>query len=378
MRFKISLKAFLICSFCIALLITEAYLRRNEIYYFSEGAMSRNNIMVHHDYEPNAVFVRKPSRNDSFGPVVNRINSFGIRGPEIREKDSYRVLILGDSFVQADEVEFEDIFSERLNRHFKGKGQFISHGMASWAPTTEFSWIHNKGIKLDPDEIVLFLCANDFYRKEVYNTSDTAYQEQAIYEGSVPIGYRFSHKDGKENTPRDFLRKVFRKIRIARFLYNKTRILIANITYKKEDLIPLTNEIELFARNFSEWPPELKKSVDSCINVIADIQEYLDARGISFNVTLAPLGFEWENENIYGKKSYGWDEASIVRQAGLETYLKSEFKRLNIKYIDLFAGFKNAKKLDNETLLFNLTDCHWNSNGHEAVFRVLKEYYREL
>ena len=51
-------------------------------------------------------FIRYHSTNDTFYPTKNVINSFGIRGPELEEKNSYRVLMIGDSFLQADEVDF--------------------------------------------------------------------------------------------------------------------------------------------------------------------------------------------------------------------------------------------------------------------------------
>ena len=118
--------------------------------------------LTHHDILPNSKRVTKPNKHDTFEPVTSVYNSIGIRGPEIGPKNSPRVLFIGDSFIEADEVSFHKTFSELLNREFSEEIQFVAHGVSSWAPTTEFSWIHNKGIILKPDEICLFLVWNDF------------------------------------------------------------------------------------------------------------------------------------------------------------------------------------------------------------------------
>ena len=125
------------------------------------------NELTYKDYIPNSTFIRKPGRNDEFGEVINHINSIGIRGPELEKKKGFRVLNIGDSYVQAEELEFDKTFGEILNNEFKDSIEFISHGISSWAPTPMFSWILHKGLDLQPDEINLFLCINDFYRENI-------------------------------------------------------------------------------------------------------------------------------------------------------------------------------------------------------------------
>jgi len=136
--------------------------------------------LVHHASIPNSEFIRYPTPYDSFPPVRNQINSFGIRGPEIVEKKHPRVLFVGDSFLEADDVPFELVFGQRLNQYFEGSLEFLSHGIGGWSPTTEFSWIHHKGLKLDPDEVVIFLFINDFFRSEVDRMVDQTYRRQAV------------------------------------------------------------------------------------------------------------------------------------------------------------------------------------------------------
>ena len=48
-----------------------------------------------------------------------------MRGPVPGEKVGTRVLLLGDSFVQADEVNLALTFGQLLNRHFAPQIEFV-------------------------------------------------------------------------------------------------------------------------------------------------------------------------------------------------------------------------------------------------------------
>jgi len=122
----------------------------------SPGIKISNELTHHANITNHKRSIINPGQHDTFDPVVFETNSIGIRGPEIGTKTIPRIIFVGDSFLEADEVSFDKTFSELLNNEFEGEIQFITHGVSSWAPTAEFSWIHNKGMILDPDEIYSF------------------------------------------------------------------------------------------------------------------------------------------------------------------------------------------------------------------------------
>lgn len=139
--------------YALFLLAIEAGLRQwwsDDIPVASDGYVVADTL-VHHDYRPNISFVTKPYSGDTFPPAHNQINALGMRGPLPATKKARRILLLGDSFVQADEVYFAQTFGQQLNAHFAPHLDFVSHGMVSWSPTPEFSWLHHKGVALAPD-----------------------------------------------------------------------------------------------------------------------------------------------------------------------------------------------------------------------------------
>ena len=343
-----------------------------------------DNELTHHDATPNSQFVTNPSPPDGFAPALNEINSYGIRGPELRPKAARRrVLLVGDSFVQADEVQFEDTFGEQLNRLLGDQVEFVAHGVSSWAPTTEFSWIHHKGMALRPDEVVLFICNNDFYPWATYPRSDEAYRAQAVWEEFVPVRYvgveerraldaPIRHRLGRS------VRGIFSRIATAQLAYFGLRSLIS---------APLTDveTVVLFSADASTWPRSLRQSVDETIEVIARLGAYLDSRGVELTVAVVPSGLRWKDEVVSVKTTVPrWRqlvEASgrpagefSLSEAGLVRHLQERLASHNVEMVDLGPAFDEAKA-GGRDLLFNGLDGHWNVKGHTVVATALAERF---
>ncbi len=325
---------------------------------------------VHHDFLPSVSSVIKPPKNENFKPVNMEINSFGIRGPQLKAKGLYRVINIGDSFIEAREVNFEDTLGERLNVYFKGKMEFISHGIGSWAPTTEFSWIYHKGIGLKPDEVNLFLCVNDFYRSDVYGRTDECYRKDAIYDGIIPVGYRFSYSRSSPPSLLHIHRFIPFRHRIKLYVFITKRIM--SLPFVKK---PVIEEMILLSKDENEWPQDLKKNVDSTIDVVLNLNNFLLSKNIKLNVLMVPLGYAWENEAVH---AYDWNPTFPVTQEGIEQYLRKKLKAQGVRYIELRKSFSSYKKKNHKDLLFNSIGGHWNSKGHEIVFDVLRDEYERL
>lgn len=371
-----SLVVLSLASLVLGLLLIEGLLRVffGEQLFLDERFRSPN-ALVHHDYIPGVVFRRSPSPGETFHTVYVRINSFGMRGSLPGHKQSYRVLNVGDSFVQAPQVEFEETFGERLNAAFKGRIEFLSHGMSGWAPTTEFSWIHHKGLQLEPDEVNLFLCGNDFFKASVYGT-DAWYRQQAIYEGRVPVGYRLNSLPA----PRRGLaitRLLIRARSGARRLLESRRHDTMPKMSRGADYSAAIRELALLGEPSDSWPEELRAAVEGTVQVVRDLNLYLRERKIRLNVLIAPRGVAWRNECVLSQASVSWTPLMNVSLSGLESYLRQALAADNIPFVNLRQAFEEAKRRSPGQLLYNEADCHWNRNGHAVVFECLKAHIED-
>jgi len=116
---------------------------------------------------PNAVY----AQNDE-GSSYGRINSLGLRDreiPYVKPKGVKRVLILGDSFMEAMQVSLDDSFSKQLQT-FLGKTlqgdsvETINAGRGGMGTAEEYLWYATEGIKYSPDLVLLALYAGDDFR----------------------------------------------------------------------------------------------------------------------------------------------------------------------------------------------------------------------
>lgn len=324
---------------------------------------------LHHAYRPNITFTTFPNAAETFSPAINEINSMGLRGALPPTKQETRVILLGDSFVQADEVRFQETFGQLLNRYFKNKIEFIAHGIVSWSPTPEFSWLHHYGFSLQPDHIVLFLCVNDFFDPNTFHQTDAIYRRQAIYQNGIPVAYDLPEKTWSESI---FEHSAI--IRLTNRFYRKVKPILKNSSSK----IPseIANETIIFGSKNNLWPYQIQKNVKETLAVIEDIQKASLAIGVKLHVTLVPLPFSWSDEAVTGKAlhPYNWPADFTVSQNGIEEYIRNRLSDFGISWIDLQQSFARAKRMS-KIKLFNEVDGHWNANGHQIVFESISSYF---
>lgn len=110
------------------------------------------------------------------------INELGLRSPaSIRyEKpaDAFRVIVLGDSFVEGIQVTLEETFPQQLSQHLQQLAskpgveprriEVISAGAGGWGNDQQLLWLRHEGVKYQPDlVIVAFYPANDFHNNHM-------------------------------------------------------------------------------------------------------------------------------------------------------------------------------------------------------------------
>ncbi len=96
-----------------------------------------------------------------------RINSLGLRGPEIAAlpPGGFRILVLGDSLVAGFEVEWQETFpvklEEALGRRLDFPVQVINAGVRGYGTDQAYLYYRSEGRQLDPDLVVMVHSEND-------------------------------------------------------------------------------------------------------------------------------------------------------------------------------------------------------------------------
>jgi len=149
--------------FAICEALIRVYLHYNTVY---DIEMTRYAMSVKEDSEnPKIGHVHKPGSEKELMDVNVSINSDGLRDKEYSPEkgDAYRMIFLGDSLTFGWGVEIEDTFQYVLEEEL-GKTsptEIINFGTGNYNTEQEVNLFFDKGIKYDPDKVVLFYFIND-------------------------------------------------------------------------------------------------------------------------------------------------------------------------------------------------------------------------
>ena len=132
--------------------------------------------------------IYRPSRLLGYERVPNChewVNSFGLIGDDfsLKKRDGvYRILILGDSIVE------QNYFIEYLRERLDGllsniKFEFINAGVPGYKIWQNTNFLKYKGIKYDPDMVIVSLCLGAFSpeRMVCYRTEGGIVEAQTIF-----------------------------------------------------------------------------------------------------------------------------------------------------------------------------------------------------
>ncbi|MGH0037030.1 MAG: GDSL-type esterase/lipase family protein [Myxococcota bacterium] len=91
-----------------------------------------------------------------------RTNALGFRdrehAPE-KPPGTFRVVLLGDSFMEALQVDFDQTFAHRLEAHLAAETgrtvEVVNAGVSGWGTDAQLTWLERRGLELDPDLVLL-------------------------------------------------------------------------------------------------------------------------------------------------------------------------------------------------------------------------------
>ena len=132
---------------------------------------------------------------DDDATLTYRINSLGFRGAEttLEKPDStVRIVVIGDSFTFGSGVRNEHTFPSAMQAYFSGNGmgqgvEVLNLGAGRYNTVNEASLLFHKGIKFDPDIVIICFFLNDT------NAGGTAKAFSAwVPEDQLPLWRRYS------------------------------------------------------------------------------------------------------------------------------------------------------------------------------------------
>lgn len=160
----------LLLGLIISLILTESvfYILPKVKAGYSLNRFSENNPVMKVLNKPDCILHYRPSSILNYERIPNsgpNINSYGMIGREYRlkkPKDTYRILILGDSITEFDW--YVKILEGSLNNFSNSSCKFElwNAGVGGYEVNQYANYLKFKGIKYQPDMVIIGFCLNDF------------------------------------------------------------------------------------------------------------------------------------------------------------------------------------------------------------------------
>ncbi len=291
-----------------------------------------------------------------------KFNSEGFRDDEhiIANPDKkYRIVFLGDSYVDALQVDFEKTFHQivekRLEEKYPGKFEVFNFGMPSFSTGQELLTYESYAKKYNPDLIYLFFFMNDPY-------------DNCCIDSTKPCFY----KDNSGIKQRPFQAKNHSKLSFFIAKYFKIPIFLRTVYYQVRKKLDRSNEKKI---GIIDYEKVFLKEYDNQTKDCWDITHYLFKRfeqetnssNVKFKVFIIPHPasiYDVDKQKLL-KEDTSYNESFLdfdKPQKEIKKILESE----RIQYVDLTKALKNP---DNRTYLE--FDYHFNNLGHEVVADVI-------
>ncbi|MCB0332597.1 MAG: SGNH/GDSL hydrolase family protein [Bdellovibrionales bacterium] len=327
-------------------------------------------------------------------------NSQGWRDAEHEKKkpaDTYRVLILGDSFMESYSVEFEESFASLIGSSLQPlsekKIEVINFGVGGFSTYQEYLSLLHEGKEYEPDLILLaFFIGNDLqnnsYKLEkkmfkktfkvisrpFLEKSDSGWRHRPVdYEKAKSL-----YLEQKEN----FLKKYSKPSLLDRFaLWKITSCFFSpgptcpGMTSLSDILIEVQKPKKLgVAVHKCTTDPDYMQAWEVTQEIFRRIKTEADTLHAPLVVFSVPSYYEVDDSLLEEAEAHYKETTPLcIRTSPAYETLENTLHGLGIEYVNLLPGFRQ-KSGGNGELLFWRSDLHWNPEGHKLAADSLSAF----
>ncbi len=317
--------------------------------------------VFHHGFIPNSSGVFRSAEWD----VSYSINSLGFRDIEygaVKPQNTFRILMVGDSYTEGYGVESADSFPKQLesmlNNGSAGKKyEVISAGVGSYSPILEYLLLKYRGIQLNPDLVILNFDWSDPF-------DDYDYSRFAVRNNADVIAVKRQPQENKSlfANLRNFMSK---RSYIYQFFAQKFAATTSPIVpgdREKDRLIFLRDNLtdSDYDALFGNSAPYLVK-----------IKDMLKQQNISFVIHTYPYAVQVSTEAWKSGRQTFFFSGDTLSPAKPFSVVEEFGRENNITVISSYSHFKAAQSP--EQLYFDY-DGHFTPAGHRLAARALYEF----
>ena len=320
--------------------------------------------------------------------VPIKINRLGLRDVERDYKKpqrSFRVLVLGDSFVEALQVPLESTFTQvlekRINRGKTGPAvEVISAGVSGYGTASQLLYFREEGAKFSPDIVLLaFYPGND-----VMNNSPILEKGfRPVFDGNGDVDHIVASKREQLSNRRSwlprleayiFLRQIALRNRMISGLLTRLGLLDPNTVRKTPGEGGIPTAYGVYSKSSTaDWDDAWQRTE----KLIEQLRVEVETQGAQLVVAILSTRDQiypgaWDNVLLSypAMKGKDWDVDQPQRR------MESLCQRQNLRCLSLAPIFRETAKESEEVLHFP-QDGHWTERGHAVAAEAMEAFLRE-
>lgn len=312
------------------------------------------------------------------------INSLGMRDPE-RSPDprgAWRILALGDSFIEGYSVPLEDTVTQQLERRLGRPHcaiEVLNGGTAAWATDQEYLYYAREAHRYGARVVLLFLYYNDIWsntRSDYFGARKPLLEMQdgELVLTNYPVRPR-RERPQREVPEREPISGS------AAWLWVKERIEVgAPQLYDRLAGWGLWNPLRQAEPHVQERvykdrrDPGVEEAWQRTDDIVRALRHEVEAQGARLALVYVPSRREvsdrdWELTRIRYGLDEKWDRGLVARRVG------EVAASAGVPLLDLTPALRSASGTLGEP--YFIFDGHWNSRGHEAAAQAVEGFLRE-
>ena len=310
----------------------------------------------------------------------------------------FRVLVLGDSYMEGYSVKLSDSFHRRVEEFAHEMGseiEVMNLGVGGYGTLQEYLAFRDIGRLYGPDLVLLgFYAGNDvrnnsFDLESIVNEGSIKVESRPFLDAADPAVWRITQIDfegarrryraaqARRDTLGNRLARRSALVQVAGRATAKIARMISSQFSKMETEISLANrERRYFARygvNFCVEPPEYTRAWNSTKRILHRLKhgtEAINSRLLVFTVpALSDVSISEMDKVRAGVPS---PDKLCLDEAPAYQRLRDMLGELEIELVDLLPHFRSAMRDDGTTLFrYEYGDRHWNPEGHALAARLV-------
>lgn len=329
-------------------------------------------------------FILKPNSSGWFvapsGEYYNFVstNSFGFYDSDhqIPKKDNtYRILILGDSFVASLQTPLGQTFFKQLERALNSivrykRIEVIPLGMGDTGPSQQYLALKKIGLSFKPDLVIhFFLTANDL-KDDSPNLEQDQFRPYFIVnrEGNLQKLPHFKRKEKSFF----YLREFIKKSRLVELALLKRQELLTRTIDQKSDY-PI--DYHVYDKN---WNKDYQSSWLVTKRIILESKKITEESGGNYLlVTLA--NNEQVNQGIWQdlEKTYSNLKSANLDLEKPDKEIKKFCKEKSLDCLQMLPSFKKFKLEHSDQSTHYRIDGHWNQIGTNLTAQILINFFKD-